>query len=215
MNNRVPTSKLLKDAWRKVKDRAALATDIDDKISWEQRRALLDDEIRSIQMLEEGTDLPRTVFISYSTTSGNMYFSRLKQLLTEAKFDVVTGFDDIQGSEGNILKTVLKQLARSTFYIGILTKEIKVDQGRNARWSPGVWIMEEKGMALALGKPFLLMVHKEIHDDFWKKTTPMNLHISFDESDFESKAQEALNRVEGRYAEDLIRSSKAMRGPRW
>jgi hypothetical protein len=212
MSIRTPTSKLLKDARNDVKDRAARATDLHDKIKWERRRAILEEEISTVQMLEEGKYLPKRVFISFSKSSGQRYFSDLENLLAEARFEVVTGFHDTMGTEGNILKTVLKQLARSTFYIGILTKEMEVREGRKSRWAPSVWISEEKGMALALEKPFLLLVDEEIHSDYWLKTTPANGHIFFNRESFEGRAKEAVERAEMRYMEYLLRAQKAWGG---
>ena len=212
MHDRTPTPKLLKEAWNDVKDRAAKATDLTEKIKWERRRAILEDELGNIEMLEEGKYLPKRVFISYSKSSGQRYFSDLRDLLTGAGFEVVTGFDDSVGAEGNILKMVLKQLARSTFYIGILTKEMAVRDGKKSRWSPSVWILEEKGMSLALEKPLMLMVDKEIHSDYWLKTTPANGHVFFDEESFDQKAKEVVDRAEMRYMEYLLRAKRALGG---
>lgn len=212
MADRLPTSKVLKDAWKIVKDRAASATDPTERIKWERRRAILDEELSRFELLTEGNSLPKRVFVSYSKSSGQVYFSYLKRLLTEKGFDVVTGFDDPPGTESNILKMVLKQLMRSSFYIAILSKEIQVVEGENKRWSPGVWISEEKGMALALEKPFLLLVHREVHEDFFKKTTPEKLHIFFTEENFEEMAQKIADRANDRYGEFLRRAATVIGG---
>lgn len=207
MSERISTIKMLKEARNKVISRAAAAErlgNIDEKVRWEQRRTVLDEELVRIQML--GGDLPpKRIFISYSTNSGLNYFQFLKKLLEESNFEVVDGFRETRGTEGNVLKMVLRQLKESTLYLAILSKEIRVQHGRHSRWAPGVWVSEEKGMALALEKPFLLLINQEIHDDFWRKTTPEKHHVFFADSDFHQRAEEVVTQANDRYDEYLLK----------
>ena len=105
-----------------------------------------------------------------------------------------------------MLKNVLTQIKQSTVYLGLFTKELEIDDVKGRRWSPGVWIMEEKGMALGLEKPFVLVIHKDIHDDFWKKTSPQRVHIFFDDSTFQNELGAICDAVADRYEEVALRS---------
>lgn len=209
MSPRTSTESLLKSALKQTKERASASTNPGERLVWERRKAILEEELRRLERLEDDEELPKRVFVSYKPSSGAGYFARLKEMLEEVNFEVFTGFDDPAGTGGNILKSVLKQMKRSTVYIGILTPEMKVEKDGATQWSPGVWISEEKGMALALEKPVFLMVHRAIHPDFWEKTTPLHKHIIFDEEDFEQAAHDAVARAESRYRELLFDTPKA------
>jgi hypothetical protein len=213
--NRTATDKMLREARIRVIRRAAKAERSKnqlEKVSWELRRAILDEELNRFQMSQEGQLLPKRVFVSYSQTSGTKYFGQLQRLLKVANFEVIDGFREVRGTDGNILRNVLHQLRRSTFYMAILSKEIPVRHGRGVRWAPGVWLSEEKGMALALERPFVLLIHEEIYEDFWKKTTPEKAHIFFNDKNFGKQAKDAVERANNRYDEYIIKSLKAYEG---
>ena len=123
----------------------------------------------------------------------------IKSTLEKAGFEVVDGFKKADGDEGNVLNRVLSQLRASTVYVGLLTKDIEIRDDTGHRWSPGVWVMEEKGMALGMGKPFVLVVHKDIHEDFWRKTAPHRIHVFFDDSDAYKHTREIVEAVQEHY----------------
>jgi hypothetical protein len=116
------------------------------------------------------------------------------------------GFMKDPTAHGSVLRNVLGQLRQSSIYLAILTKDIKVQHRGQPRWSPSVWVTEEKGMALGLEKPFVLVVHRDIHEDFWRKTAPHRVHIVFDDSDFDARLPDILEAVTDRYQEVLLRS---------
>ncbi len=175
--------------------------DLKSKIEWQNRRQFLDDLSQQFQEMKQGALPQRRVFISYSYSSGILYFEYLKMQLEKAGFEVVTGFDPAEGDKGGVLTRVLGQIRRSTLYLAILTKDMKVSTQGGDRWAPGVWIVEEKGMALALGKPFVLMVEEGIHDDYWSKTTAEIVHEKFNQQNFYDKVVDTIDELKKRYHE--------------
>lgn len=200
---KMTTIKMLKDARNRMISRAAAADRMrkpDEKKNWELRKRVLDAELAKFEKLESDFP-PKRVFVSYSMKSGRSYFEILKKLLREAHFDVTDGFREAQGTEGNVLKIVLKQLKESTVYVAILSKEFQIKSGKQTQWAPGVWLSEEKGMALALEMPFSFLVHEDIRQEYFLKTTPEKRHILFNDANFAEKAQEAVVQVSDRYEE--------------
>ena len=150
----------------------------------------------------------QTVFISYSENTGKAYLSKIRPIAERYGFEVVTGFDRPEGE--NVLRTVKKLLEDASVYLGLLTPEYTIRSlggsgSRESRTAPSVWIMEEKGMAIALNKPVRLLIESTVHPDFWKRTTPDRLHNVFTSLDFEEQADIAMLSLFRRYEEMLIR----------
>jgi hypothetical protein len=206
-----PLNKVLRSARSTAIDEAASAKtrqDYQDKVSWESRRAFLDQLSAEFASLgEDASD--KVVFVSYSVTSGTERFTRIEPLLKERGFEVTTGFRPHTGDNDNVLKRVQSQLKRSTVYFGLLTKELEVRVPNSSEWrfSPSVWTMEEKGMALALQKPFVLLVEAGIHEDFWKKTAPERVHHIFTAETFMEQAKAAADAAEERFLEWKLRQT--------
>ncbi len=152
----------------------------------------------------------QTVFISYSKRRGSLYFENVKEIAENFGFQVVTGFDRQQGE--NVLKEVIQSINGASVFLSILTPDYQiksVDDYGEMKTAPSVWLIEEKGMALALGKPFRLLVHETVHQDFWLRTTPGVLHTQFSDENFKDKASEAIEALEIRYDELLLKDLEA------
>jgi len=209
MNKKSITIDLLKEAESTAIKRALEARDnnqYSEKIKWESRRKYITRELRKYENLIIGSSVPPTVFISYSANTGLVYYKYMEKNLKERGFDVLTGFQRNEDDQSMVLKRVLKQIGRGTVYLGILTKEHKIQTGEEIKWSPVVWTVEEKGMALALEKPFVLMIENGVHDDFWKKTTPERVHFVFDKENFYRIAFEVIDDIVERYHEAMKRA---------
>jgi hypothetical protein len=142
-----------------------------------------------------------SVFISYSK-SGSGYFSKAKKLCEERGYTVNTGFDD--QSADYVLKVIKNKIKESTMFLSIMTPEHKFDPALGTEiYAPSVWLPEEKGMALVLEKPFRLLVHSKIKSEFWKQTTPSQLHTIFNDAEFPEKLDEAVSALDRRYQEIL------------
>lgn len=198
-----PLNKLMRTARSTAIDEAIAAREREDyqaKVSWETRRAFLDGLAGEFASLSDDT-AQKIVFVSYSVDSGTERFTYVERLLKERGFEVTTGFRPHEGDKANVLRRVLGQLKRSVVYLGLLTKELDVRTPAEDTWlsCPSVWTMEEKGMALALQKPFVLLVESGIHEDFWKKTAADRVHHIFTPETFLDKAKAAVDEVEEYY----------------
>ncbi len=154
---------------------------------------------------ERALALP-SVFISYSKRSCGLYFENAKEISEKFGFQVFTGFDCPQ--EDNVLTEVIRSINKASVFLSILTPDYEtksVDGNNEMKTAPSVWLIEEKGMALALGKPFRLLVHKSVHDDFWLRTTPGVLHTRFSDENFKEKTEEVIKALLNRYDELLLK----------
>jgi len=142
----------------------------------------------------------KTVFLSFSVASGRVYFEAVSQALREAGFEVVTAFQPHPDDNSGVLRRIRWQLSRSSLFVAILTKDVQVRRPDGSlTWAPSVWAMEEKGMALGLQKPTVLMVEEGIDDDFWRKTTPERVHHAFNGGNYHEVARQVSDAVTDRY----------------
>lgn len=189
----------------KILERVSVADQAGDPMArrdCQRRLTFLDSLLREVGGRNSDRVPDRTVFVSYSLQLGTPYFEVLKGLLEAAGFEVVTGFQKADGDKGFVLARVLLQLKRSTIYVGLLTKEMPVLGPKGEEhWSPSVWTMEEKGMALVLGKPFILLVEEGIHDDYWKKTAGERVQFKFSKRNAKKMIREVVDAVKDRYRE--------------
>lgn len=149
----------------------------------------------------------QSVFISYSQRTGAKYYELAKNIALSQGFEVITGFQHPE-SQDKVLRTVMDSVNRSTVFLSIMTPEYSIrplESEDKPRTAPSVWLMEEKGMALILEKPFRLLVEESVHHHFWKRTTPDKLCTIFDPINFSEKATEALQALHNRYDELLLR----------
>jgi len=148
----------------------------------------------------------QSVFISYSKRSCGLYFKDAKEIAERFDFQVVTGFDRQKGE--NVLSEVIRTISSASVFLGILTPDYQIksiNDNDGMKTAPSVWLIEEKGMALALGKPFRLLVHESVHQDFWLRTTPGVLHTRFTDENFKEKTEEAIEALAIRYDELFLK----------
>jgi hypothetical protein len=176
----------------------------DERSDFRARILFLEEQIRD---LRQGENKDKTLFISHSE---DLLYSNLTYVRTVAErefaFYVRTGFD--YSNIGNILKRVRTGIDETACFLSIMTPRYQViDQTSTIRtpvYAPSTWVIEEKGMALALGKPFHLLISRQIHSDFWQKTSPDLKHTVFDDADFEQRSGEALDALNERYTEMVL-----------
>lgn len=149
------------------------------------------------------------VFISYSKKTGQYLFEKAKAVSEEYGFSVNTGFD--RPENDSVLKGVLELIEKSAVFLSIMTPENSFSPGEKGHdkgaTAPSIWLIEEKGMALALQKPVRLLIQEDVDAEFWKRTTPDKLHSIFSVVDFDNKLEEAMSALSRRYFE--ITASKA------
>ena len=142
-----------------------------------------------------------TLFISYSRTSrdgsGN-YYARAEAAARSIGFEVHNGFR--RTLDVNVLRAVRSAIAEASTFLAVMTPEIRI-AGDPETYAPSVWVVEEKGMALGLNKPFRMLVHHSVHRDFWMRTTPGSLHHVFDQDSFDEHLENALQALHRRHHE--------------
>jgi hypothetical protein len=172
------------------------------------RLAFLESLRERVSVESNLVDPPR-LFISYSKRSGEMYFQQACERASALGFEVLDGFKPTEAV--NVLKAVRGAILQSSLFLAILTPELRIDdrrsEERSGSFAPSVWVVEEKGMALGFGKPFRMLVHRHVHEDFWLRTTPEHLHHIFDDDrSFGLRLDEALGALAIRHEERQLAS---------
>jgi hypothetical protein len=105
----------------------------------------------------------RRVFVSYHAGQ-KKYFEAVKEELQTSRFEVITGFDPDERAN-MVTETVLFKIRKCAVYVGILTPDLR--RGLFMRASvPSPWTLVEQGMAIALGKRYVMMTHKDVDTKF-------------------------------------------------
>lgn len=117
------------------------------------------------------------VFVSYDDAQ-KKYFDTLVAELKAANLVVRTGFDEDAGAE-RVTDTVLASLKACSVYVGILTPDLRTKRALRAS-VPSPWTIVEQGMAIALGKRYVMMVHRNVDREFCvdggRQLIPFNDH---------------------------------------
>ena len=146
------------------------------------------------------TDLPfrrhnRRVFISRSTRGADHYVLAKDRLL-ELGFTPSDGFDLQHGPA--VDTAILAAIKNAEFFLGIWTGEdasvFAIDcEPSEERQSPSPWMPFELGMAIALGKPYALLIEKTVAETYFKKIVPHTPHFLFKFADcLKLKSDEAM-----------------------
>lgn len=98
----------------------------------------------------------KAVFLSYRFADQE-YVEGLTELLEQNQFEVVTG----RSANTYISKAILDRIKSCEFFLCLMTKnEAKAD----GTFTTSAWLLEEKGAALAFGKPLVLMIEEGVTD---------------------------------------------------
>jgi DNA-binding response OmpR family regulator len=97
-----------------------------------------------------------SVFISYRFAEEE-YINGLENLLKQNGFQVVTG----QSGNTFIGKAILDRIKECEFFLCLMTRHEEMAGGT---FTTSPWLLEEKGAAIAFGKPLVLMVEEGVTD---------------------------------------------------
>ena len=97
---------------------------------------------------------PKSVFVSYRFEEKG-YFSGIKALLAQKGLDVITG----ERTHSSISAVIVERIKQSQSFLSIMTRDKPMADGK---YTTSAWLVEEKGAALALGKPLILMVESGV-----------------------------------------------------
>ena len=98
----------------------------------------------------------RSVFLSYRFAEKE-YVGGLSRLLAKHQFEVVTG----QSSNTFVSRSVIDRIRRCAFFLSLMTC---ADAKADGTFTTSPWLLEEKGVALAFGKPLVLMAEEGVSD---------------------------------------------------
>jgi len=99
---------------------------------------------------------PNSIFVSFRFEEVE-YFDGIKKLLSERGLTVITG----ERSNSSIGVAIIERIRKSQCFLSLMTRHSRKDDGR---YTTSPWLLEEKGAAIALGKPIILMVEEEVDD---------------------------------------------------
>ncbi len=98
----------------------------------------------------------RRVFLSHCFADKDLAVG-LTALLNQHGFEVLTGLD----TAGSISRVILQRIGEADFFLCLMTRDqLKAD----GTFTTSPWLLEEKGAALALQKPVVLMVEDGVSD---------------------------------------------------
>lgn len=201
------TSRLLENASRSAQrkyEKSKELNNVQKKKHWQKVKVYLENAKMRIANASQLPGLSKTVFIAYSERTGGEYCILLKEELEKKGFTVLTGFMKAEKNEGMLVKNVLNHLHQCTVYVALLTRVHAIKGvGEDIKYCPGAWVIFEAGMAIALNKPFVLLVENGIHDDFRKNVVSAYRHLQFNNYYHFKKhiVKQAVEEVGDRYAE--------------
>ncbi len=121
------------------------------------------DDLKEVQELVALVSAPRhpipeknTVFLSYRF-SETEYSEGLIPLLEDRGFKVVTG----KRSNTYISRAIIDRISNCEYFLCLMTCDKEKTDGT---FTTSPWLLEEKGVALALGKQLVLMIEEGVND---------------------------------------------------
>jgi nucleoside 2-deoxyribosyltransferase len=101
-------------------------------------------------------DQGKKVFLSHRFAEKE-FVEGLTRLLQQSGFEVVTG----QAANTYISKAIIERIRECDYFLCLMTRDAKKDDGT---YTTSAWLLEEKGVALALGRPIVLMIEEGVTD---------------------------------------------------
>lgn len=99
---------------------------------------------------------PKTVFLSHRFAEDE-YVAGLSRLLDDQGFEVFTG----KSSNTYVSRFIIERIRQANLFLSLMTR---ADEKIDGTFTTSSWLLEEKGVALALGKPLVLMVEDGVVD---------------------------------------------------
>jgi hypothetical protein len=152
------------------------------------RRRQLDDRNRKLLYTED----PYSVFVARQFLEADEpLYTQLASALGEAGFSPLDGrVDGVDAFRGEILRKV--RIAR--FFVCLLTHREELKTGG---FASSVWLYQETGAAVALGKKPLLLVESGMHDHYAGELQKNYEYIPFDRGGFGQVLPQVVRRLNG------------------
>jgi hypothetical protein len=141
---------------RWLRDQAAKLSD-----KFPESRAFEEAARQGLFSLNRRTLLPqprseRSVFLSHRFAEKE-YVKGLSRLLEASGFEIITGRD----SNTYVSLAVIERIRQASLFMCLMTR---ADAKADGTFTTSPWLLEEKGVALAFGKPLVLMVEEGVSD---------------------------------------------------
>lgn len=124
--------------------------------------ALLQEASRTLAKLSTSREISRfavqkrSVFLSHQFSERDKdYVEGLVRLLRQSHFEVVTG----KSANKYVSKAIIDRIKTSEFFVCLMTRDKAKADGT---YTTSPWLLEEKGVAVAFGKPLVLMVEEGV-----------------------------------------------------
>ncbi|MCD4819719.1 MAG: hypothetical protein K8S23_13620 [Candidatus Cloacimonetes bacterium] len=136
--------------------------------------------------------LQNSIFVSFSFTEQDKELvDGIIELLKLSGFRVITGEKNPIGS---ISKSILKKIGETEKFIVIMTKR---DKKENRKYTTSSWLLEEKGIAIAYGKPCIIFVEEGIDKNEIGGMQGDDQRLHFTRNNFTSKVADAIKMLKG------------------
>lgn len=99
----------------------------------------------------EAQERRKAVFLSFDFSRLDLAEGVTTYLEKVGGFEVLTG----QDASGSISKSILQRISEADYHLSLLTKRSQLLEGG---YTTSPWLLEEKGVALGLGKKIVLLV---------------------------------------------------------
>ncbi len=141
----------------------------------------------------------KTVFFSHQFGETALdYVIGLRRLLKQHGFNVITG----QKAEAHISTTILDRLKKCEYFLCLMTRDQMLADGK---YTTSPWLLEEKGAALALEKPIVLMIEEGVSEVGRLEGDLQS--IRFKPHAFLNASLDAVDRLES-YSSQLVRTGR-------
>lgn len=143
----------------------------------------------------------KTLFLSYSTSIEENHLSYIKNRASFHDFHIKDAYADYN-SDPKIIANVRQGIEECFFFLGVLTprKDLRIiENNGDIKYMPSIWLIEEKGMALAMAKRFRLLIDKNVHEAAWRSVNAETLHYFFDETNFRENVDKVLDSLNREY----------------
>lgn len=147
--------RLSKESLRRLIDQENTSSNRDFAVSEKLEKA--QELVARVSESSRITPNKNTVFLSYSF-SETEYADGLVPLLKQNGFEVITG----KRTNTYIGRAVIDRIRDSEYFLCLMTRNKEKTDGT---FTTSPWLLEEKGVALALGKQIVLMIEEGV-DDF-------------------------------------------------
>jgi molecular chaperone HtpG len=148
---------------------------------------------------------PRTVFLAYGYDEETVALVKTFKLMLERQgVKVVDGHVDKLGS---LSQQIVNRIRSSSMFVGILTPRDQIKGQKKSVTS--VWVIEEKGVATAFELPVLMIVDKNVADQFYGNIEGDSLRVEVGDgpAEWAAKFLEAVTLIENTFGQNTAPAS--------